>query len=361
MWIREYAARLPAAEVGVIACVLLSLSACGRSGPPVTLAANIGLPPASRDAAHRQVRVTGAVQAVRFQSVPVPQVAGQGGRQTLTKLIVNGSRIQRGDVLAEFDRTQQLDKARDAQAKYDDLGHQVEQKSAQNRSDAVKRQADLQKAEADLAKAEIQLRKGPLLAEIERLKAEVQLEAARLHVASLKESNGLHDTADTAALRILELQHEREKVNLDRALNNAAKLEIRAPISGMVAYENVWRNGSMGHPQEGDQLWGGQPLIRIFDPAEMEIRAMVGEPDIAALSPGSTVQVRLDAYPDLRFSARFDSASPAAASALGSPIKTFSARFVLQDRDPHLLPDLSAAVVLDRNVGATSGVAGGVK
>jgi multidrug efflux pump subunit AcrA (membrane-fusion protein) len=104
----------------------------------------------------------------------------------------------------------------------------------------------------------------------------------------------------------------------------------------------------MGHPQEGDQLWGGQPLIRIFDPAEMEVRAMVGEPDVGALSPGSTVQVRLDAYPDLVFAARFDSASPAAASALGSPIKTFAARFVLENRDPHLLPDLSAAVVIDR-------------
>jgi multidrug resistance efflux pump len=288
------------------------------------------------------------VQAVRFQSAQVPQVAGQGGRQTLTKLISNGSRINAGDVLAEFDRTQQLDKARDAQAKYDDLGHQVEQKSAQNRSDAVERDADLQEAEADLAKAEIQLRKGPLLAEIERLKTEVQLEAARRHVASLKKSNVLHDTTDAAALRILALQHDREKVNLDRALNNAAKLEVRSPISGMVAYENVWRNGSMGHPQEGDQLWGGQPLIRIFDPAEMEVRAMVGEPDVGALSPGSTVRVRLDAYPDLVFAARFDSASPAAASALGSPIKTFAARFVLENRDPHLLPDLSAAVVIDR-------------
>lgn len=361
MWIQTYAACARAAALGAIAGLSLSISACGGSAPPVTLAATINVPSASRDASRRQVRVTGTVQAVRFQSVPVPQVAGQGGRQTLTKLIVNGTRIQRGDVLAEFDRTQQLDKARDAQAKYDDLGHQAEQKSAENRSDAVKRQADRQKAEADLAKAEIQLRKGPLLAEIERLKAEVQLGAARLHVASLKKSNELHDKADAAALRILELQHEREKVNLDRALNNAAKLEIRAPIAGMVAYENVWRNGSMGHPQEGDQLWGGQPLIRIFDPAEMEIRAMVGEPDVVALSPGSIAQVRLDAYPDLLFSARFDSASPAAASALGSPIKTFSARFVLQNRDPHLLPDLSAAVIIDRTISATSAVAGVAK
>jgi hypothetical protein len=55
----------------------------------------------------------------------------------------------------------------------------------------------------------------------------------------------------------------------------------------------------------------------------------------------------LDAYPDLVFEAHMVSASPVASSALGSPIKTFSARFRLDKSDPHLLPDLSAAVVLE--------------
>jgi hypothetical protein len=32
---------------------------------------------------------------------------------------------------------------------------------------------------------------------------------------------------------------------------------------------------------------------------------------------------------------------------MGSPIKTFSAIFRLEKSDPHLLPDLSAAVVLE--------------
>ena len=55
----------------------------------------------------------------------------------------------------------------------------------------------------------------------------------------------------------------------------------------------------------------------------------------------------LDAYPDLLFDAHMITASPAASSALGSPIKTFAARFRLDKSDPHLLPDLSAAVILE--------------
>jgi hypothetical protein len=58
------------------------------------------------------------------------------------------------------------------------------------------------------------------------------------------------------------------------------------------------------------------------------------------------VSVYLDAYPDNAIPAHFEFASPVASSALGTPIKTFFAVFAVDRHDPHLLPDLSAAVVL---------------
>jgi len=102
----------------------------------------------------------------------------------------------------------------------------------------------------------------------------------------------------------------------------------------------------MGPPQEGDQMSPGQPLLRVFDPKEMEIHTMVGEPDGAVLTPGVKALVRLDAYPDLVFEARLVAASPVAASAIGLPIKKFAARFRLEKSDPRVLPDLSAAVII---------------
>lgn len=359
--------RLPARTA--LLCPLIAFcSSCGRAPAPVVHAAGTEPKPVTRapvvqDARH-EVRLTGTVQAVHFFTVQVPQVMGQGGTVTLTRVIPNGVRVKVGDLLAEFDRTQELDNARDAKAKFDDLSHQVEQRQAQNRADAAKRASDLQSAEADLAKAELQLRKGPLLSEIDRLKNEVKAEAAREHVTSLKKSSAFHDQADAAAVRILELQRDRQKVGLDRALSNADKLQIHATLDGMVALENVWRNNSMGKPQEGDKLWAGQALIRVFNPTEMQVRAQVGEPDDLSLVPNCRATIRLDAYPDLTFQAHLISASPVAASALGTPIKTFSAIFRLDQSDPHLLPDLSAAVILQPDAiesPAATPAAGGTK
>jgi multidrug resistance efflux pump len=133
---------------------------------------------------------------------------------TLTHLIRNGSEVKEGDIVATFDATTQIDAARDAQAKYDDLGHQVEQKRAENRADAAKRTVDLKTAEGDLAKAELELKKGATLAEIDRKKVEIRVEIAKKHVESLKKSDDAHLKADEASLRILELQRDRQKVAL---------------------------------------------------------------------------------------------------------------------------------------------------
>ncbi|MCU1235816.1 MAG: hypothetical protein JWP63_3783 [Candidatus Solibacter sp.] len=323
---------------------LLILTSCSRSTPPVTHAAE---PPSTGARAKREVRLTGILEAVHSSKILVPQIFSQGGPMTLTKLIPNGSRVKEGDLVAVFDATQQIDQARDAQAKFEDLGHQVEQKAAQNRADAEKRVSDLRQAEADLAKAVIELQKGPVLSEIDRQKTDVRLQSARTHVESLKKSTAAHDKSDQASIRILELQRDRQKVMLDRTKSNMARLELRTPLAGMVAHQNLYRNNSMGHAQEGDQLYRGQPILSIFDPSEMQVRCAVGEPDGAHLTAGIKATVYFDAYPDLVLPAHFEFASPVASSAFGSPIKSFTAVFKLDKTAPVLMPDLSAAVVID--------------
>jgi multidrug resistance efflux pump len=311
------------------------------------LLAAAAIPLAAADSPVHSVRATGVIRALHSVVIQVPRIEGQGGNLTLAALIENGKVVGAGDSLAMFDRTNELKLLREAQAKYDDLKHQVDQKLAEHNSNAEKRASDLQSAEADLKKAEIEIRKGPILSEIEQQKNQVKLADAQAHLASLKKSNEAHDRAEAAERRILELQRDRQKVAVERSTANTEKLSVRAPIHGMVALQNVWRNNTIGHAQEGDQVWPGTPLLQLFDPSEMEVELAVGEPDGAALVPGAKAVVHLDAFPDLSFTAHFDSASPVATSPFGTPVKTFSARFRLDQSDPRLLPDLSAALDIE--------------
>ena len=175
--------------IPVLAFVLVT--SCTRTDGSATTAAES--PPVSQESQRqqRELRLTGIVEAVHSNKVTVPQIAGVGGSLTLTRLIPNGSAVKEGDVITEFDPTQQLDAAFTAKARYEDLGHQVEQKAAQNRADAEKRRSDLMQAQADLSKAILDISRAEILSEVDALKNQVRADIARQHVESLTKSNVL--------------------------------------------------------------------------------------------------------------------------------------------------------------------------
>jgi len=334
------------AAVTNVALGLAVLASCASSAEqkptgPVTRAE-----PAKETVA-REIRITGIVEAVRSTRVAVPGLTGQNNRLTLTRLIANGSHVEMGDVVAEFDPFDQIDALRTARAKADDLDHQAQTKMAQNRTEAEKRRSDLRQAEADLSKALLEVSKAEILPEITKQQNQIKADTARARVASLNTSQPFRDQAADAALKILELQRDRQRVAMERAQANIDAMQVKAPLAGIVAHSIQYRNGSITHAQEGDQMYRGNALISIFDPAEMLVRCLVGEPDQVSLEAGAKVKIFMDAYPDLELHGHFESASPIATTALGSNIKTFTALFRIDQSDGRLLPDLSAAVVIE--------------
>lgn len=335
---------------GAILCTAI-LAACSGSPAPADTQRAATPPPAATPGPaprSRTIRWTGMLEAVRSTRVTVPQVTGPTFRMTLTRIVPNGSIVAKGDLIAEFDPLEQIDQARQSAARYDDLAHQVRQRQADNLANVEKRRLEREQAEADLAKARLDVTKAPVLGEIEAQQNTIRATKAEARVESIRRTHPEEERADRAALRILELQRDRQKAAQDRALANLEKLRVRAPLAGMVAHSSFYNNGSMVRPQAGDQLNRNSNLASIFDPGEMLVRVSVAEPDGALLEPNLNAKVFVDAYPDMTMSARFVTASPVAASpALGRGVKTFMAVFKLEGSDPRLMPDLSAAIVFD--------------
>lgn len=297
----------------------------------------------------RTIRWSGTLEAVRSTRVGVPEVTGQNFRMTLTRLVRNGATVAKGDIVAEFDPIEQLDQARDRAGRFEDLSYQVRQRQADNAANAERRRSEREQAEAELAKAKLEVSKASVLSDIDAKQNAIRAEKAQARLESLRRTQPQEERADQAALRILELQRDRQKAGLDRARANLEKLRVQAPLGGMVAHATFYNNGSMVRPQEGDQMTRNNTLLNIFDPREMLVRVNVAEPDGALLDEGLEAMVYVDAYPDLALPAHFVSASPVAASnALGRGIKSFTAVFRLKGSDPRLMPDLSAAVVFDK-------------
>src|SRR5262249_28746786 len=140
----------------------------------------------------------------------------------------------------------------------------------------------------------------------------------------------------------------------DRARNawthaeeNARKMRIVSPLDGLVVLKTTWKMGTFGEVQEGEDARPGTPIMDVVDPSAMRVRARINQADIDRVKVGQAVSITLDSYPDKKFLGRLQQLSPiASTSGMSSRVRTFLAIFSIDGADPHLLPDLAAAVDL---------------
>ena len=299
-------------------------------------------PPGGRSTS---LRLHGLVEPVRSHPVAAPRLAGTPFQLIIVKLAKGGTRVKKGDLLVEFDRTSQIKAARDREYEYRDLLAQIEKKQADQYVDRATRAHDFAIAQSNLRRAELDIVGAELLPGVMQEKNQQTLEEAKAKLAQLKKTNGLKDRAAAADLRILEIQRDRARNAWDHARGNAEKMRITAPLDGMVVLKSIWKSGNMGEVQEGEEVRSGIPILEVVDPTAMRVRASVNQADAAYLKAGAPVRITLDSFPAKSFSGRIEYISPVAvASVLSTRVRTFLAVFSVDGADEHLLPDLAAAV-----------------
>lgn len=304
--------------------------------------------PPPRTTAAATLRLNGLVEAVDFYSVVTPRVtgSGQGSPQlTIVRLAPKGTLIKQGDLLVEFDRQGQLRTAMDKKAEWLDLEEQINKKKADQNSLRAQDETGLKTAENAVSLAKLEVLKNPLLPTIEAEKNTLSLEGAEAKFAQLGEAFDLKQKAAVAELRILEVQRDRASNAMKHAERNAEKMVIRAPIDGLVVLKSVWRSGSMGEPQEGEEMWPGSQVMDLVGPSSMRVRVRVNQADLEGLKVGQMAKVTLDAYPAKSYPAKLQQLSPIATPSSFSPkVRNFVALFGIDGSDAQLTPDLSAAV-----------------
>jgi multidrug resistance efflux pump len=292
------------------------------------------------------LRLTGRTQAVQAQSILAPQIAGaQLGTLTITMLAPAGSRVKKGDPLVEFDRAAQMRDFMDQQAKASDQEDKLLEAQAKEIADRATDETEITQAENALSKAQLEMQKVEILSRIDAEKARENLEEAQATVAQLKDTFALKRKVAAASIRILEIQRDATRQAMLHAQANAAQMQVHSPIDGIVVLNTIWKQGSVGEVQEGDQVHPGVPFMDVVDPAAMEVQARVVQEDLLALVVGEPARVHLDAYPDLVFPGRLESIDPMGQPGdFSSKLRVFTATFSIQGSDPKLMPDLSAAV-----------------
>lgn len=121
-------------------------------------------------------------------------------------------------------------------------------------------------------------------------------------------------------------------------------LSLRAGLSGVV----VERNLTPGQELRPDQAGPGvPPLFVISDPSTLWVQIDVREADVAALSPGSSFQLRVPAYPDQVFAGKVLALS----DAIDPQSRTLKARGQVANADRRLKAEMLGTARIQKSLG----------
>jgi len=336
----------------LVVAVLVAIFYRGRSSH-----GNLASESSSAISSAMALRLTGTTEAIHTRSIVAPMLAGERfGTLTLTRLATSGTRVHKADLLAEFDRQAQMREFVDKQAEYVDLANKATEAQAKEVTERAKDETEIGQAQSALSKAQLEMQKVELLSKIDAEKAEEALEEAKTTLQQLRATFDLKRQAAQAGIRLLEIQRDRAKQVMDHAQANAALMQIRSPIDGIIVLNTIWKQGKMGEVQEGDQIRPGIAFMQVVDPSRMQVRALVNQEDFLALRIGVPARIHLDAYPELVFNGKLEEMAPIARTGdFSSKLRTFSVVFSIQGSDTKLMPDLSAAVDVNPTPNGNSG------
>ena len=294
----------------------------------------------------RTLRLSGTLEAVHSYSVLGPRLTGGDyGQMILTKLTRGGTRVKKGDLLAEFDREAQLKNFMDKQAEFRDLENQINSKKAEQEAARAHDDTELKQAEDAVGTAKLEVQRAEVVSRIDAEKNTLNLEADEATLKQLRQTFDLKRKAEQADLRLLEIKRDRARIAMEHAKENSEKMAVLSPLDGLVVLNSTWKGGGMGEVEEGDQIWSGLAFMQVVDPSTMEVRVRANQLDVPFLRVGQTAQIHLDAYPDLSLPGKLEQlAAIGLGGGLSKSVRAFGALFTIEGSDARLMPDLSASI-----------------
>jgi multidrug resistance efflux pump len=151
-----------------------------------------------------------------------------------------------------------------------------------------------------------------------------------------------------AKLRADERTHQLDKDKLSLIEQQLEKCIVRAPSAGKVVYANETdrRGNSEVIIQEGAVIRERQPVIRLPDLDQMQVKTKINESRIGLVRPGMNATITLDAFPDLKLEGVVTQVDeyPVPPGWISSNIKQYATYVKIVDPPEGVRPGLTANV-----------------
>jgi HlyD family secretion protein len=250
-----------------------------------------------------KVHASGELHASHSIMLTAPAVGGDALQ--ITHLVRTGQLVKKGDVVFEFDPSEQVYKLEQNRSEL----LQAEQEITKAKADAfvldAKDKVQLLKDRYDVRRAELDVQKSELVSKIDADKNELALQQAKRVLAEQEKDIESHKASGQAAIYLAQEKYNKAKLGMDQAQQNLDKMRVTAPMDGLVSIQRnenaaggfFFTGMSLPDYHEGDQVQPGSAIVQVVDPQGLDLTSKIGELDRNNVQAGQAVEVVFDAMP----------------------------------------------------------------
>ncbi|MGA2650214.1 MAG: HlyD family efflux transporter periplasmic adaptor subunit [Terracidiphilus sp.] len=289
--------------VGVVLAAGIGAVVASSRVPLNTKNDKIPLAEVKRGEIDLKAHATGELRASHSVMLSAPAVGG--GELQLIHLIHTGQFVKKGDVVFEFDPSEQLYKLEQNRSEL----QQAEQEITKAKADAAVLTAvdkvTLLKDRYSVRRAELDVQKNELVSKIDADKNELAMGQAKRVLEEEEKDIESHKASGQAATYLAQEKYNKAKLGMDQAQQNLDKMRVTAPMDGLVSIQkNMNASGgffftgmSLPDYHEGDQVQPGSSVAQVVDPQGLDLTSKIDEQDRDNVQVGQPVEVAFDAVP----------------------------------------------------------------
>lgn len=343
------------AVVAVVLCAVAGVVAAVRKATPATTSIDVPTAIVKRGDLEMKVFATGELKASHTQMLTAPPIGG--GALQLTHLVHTGAAVKKGELVMEFDPTEQLYKLDQNRSELLQAEQEITKAKADAAVVAAQDKVALLKARFDVRRAELDVQKNELVSSIDARKNQLALEGAQRVLAELEQDVKSRSLSNQATIQLAQEKRNKAKLAMDQAEDNIKKMRIVSPMDGLVAVDknaDIFGGmmfGGMALPEyrEGDQVQPGRTVAQVIDPNGMELVAKVGELERNGIKEGASVDFQLDAFPEMNFHGTVKTVGGSNTRQFwdDDTASKFEVSITFASTDPRIRPGLTAHVFIN--------------
>ncbi|MEX0780895.1 MAG: efflux RND transporter periplasmic adaptor subunit [Balneolales bacterium] len=259
----------------------------------------------------------------------------------ILRLVPEGTIVQKGDFVAELDRSSVLSTLQDAELDLEEEITQLEQAELDSSLTLSQARFNITDMEYGLEENQIAVEQAEYESPAVQRQAQIALEQAKRQLEQEKKKYVTTVMQAEANIRRRQNEVREEQFDVDRITEIMSQFEIYAPENGMVIYK---RNRDGSKVREGSTINSWDPVVaELPDFSVMESVTYINEVDISKIKVNQSVDIGLDANPDTKLKGVVTEVTNIGEQRPNSSSKVFEVTIRVNESDTTLRPAMTTS------------------